>query len=343
LEALKVLTNVALIDLAMLQRNLGSVTVQAEFSHVALQVLRMCGDAGARGVGAHDHLGGGGGGGGGGGAAACASVSSRAAERMAEASSRKALSRILDEMIVLLGCLATPTSAGGSSVFAGWRNGVMMVQALCALDVSYFIAPARREVLLPSLLIATYYNPELLEVMEESVSSTMLCQYISCYLAANCNDGVLSSTAAAAAPPPAGGGGGCPSFPVDGLSRDWHSLPPARVASRFHLATRFPMGELSKALAWYKSGGEGGSRSGGGGSREKTKLSPSAALVCDMAKKMAGALSAEGLRGGQDEDDDDEEALSASNKGLFPEITLSEAEVLKLSFSHATCTGGPDT
>jgi hypothetical protein len=62
-----------------------------------------------------------------------------------------------------------------------------------------------------------------------------------------------------------------------------------------------------------------------------------------MAKKMAGALSAEGLRGGQDEEDDDDQALSASNKGLFPEITLSEAEVLKLSFSLATCTSGQDT
>jgi hypothetical protein len=38
LAALKVLTNVALIDLRLLQRILGSVTVQAEFSHIALQV-----------------------------------------------------------------------------------------------------------------------------------------------------------------------------------------------------------------------------------------------------------------------------------------------------------------
>ena len=38
LEALKVLTNVALIDLGLVQQSLGSVSVQAEFSHVALQV-----------------------------------------------------------------------------------------------------------------------------------------------------------------------------------------------------------------------------------------------------------------------------------------------------------------
>ena len=39
LAALKVLTNVALIDLRLLQQILGSVTVQAEFSHIALQVF----------------------------------------------------------------------------------------------------------------------------------------------------------------------------------------------------------------------------------------------------------------------------------------------------------------
>ncbi len=39
--------------------------------------------------------------------------------------------KILDEMILLLGYLATPSGSGVSSVFAGWRK------ALCDLDISY--------------------------------------------------------------------------------------------------------------------------------------------------------------------------------------------------------------
>ena len=46
----------------------------------------------------------------------------------ASSSAGRDMSRILDEMVLLLGYLATPTSTGGASVFAGWRNGVMMVR-----------------------------------------------------------------------------------------------------------------------------------------------------------------------------------------------------------------------
>ena len=116
--------------------------------------------------------------------------------------------KILDEMILLLGYLATPSGSGASSVFAGWRNGVMIVQALCDLDISYFISPARREVLLPSLVISTYYNPELLQVMEESVSRSLLQQYLGGYVTAAANGGVVSSIAGAGSTGSAGGGAG---------------------------------------------------------------------------------------------------------------------------------------
>jgi hypothetical protein len=47
-----------------------------------------------------------------------------------------ALTRIVDEMVLLLGYLATPTGGElGMSVFAGWRNCHLMVHALCDLDV----------------------------------------------------------------------------------------------------------------------------------------------------------------------------------------------------------------
>ena len=58
---------------------------------------------------------------------------------------------------------------------------------------SYFLSPARREVLLPSLLIATYYNPELLLAMEESVSGELIQQYLESYIAAKSSGGVLCS------------------------------------------------------------------------------------------------------------------------------------------------------
>jgi hypothetical protein len=46
---------------------------------------------------------------------------------------------------------------------------------------------------LPSLLIATYHNPELLLAMEESVSGELIQQYLESYMAAQSNGGVLCS------------------------------------------------------------------------------------------------------------------------------------------------------
>jgi hypothetical protein len=229
--------------------------------------------------------------------------------------------KILDEMILLLGYLATPSGSGASSVFAGWRNGVMIVQALCDLDISYFISPARREVLLPSLVISTYYNPELLQVMEESVSRSLLQQYLGGYVTAAANGGVVSSIAGAGSTGSTGGcagaggtgGGGCASFPVDGLSRHWHSLPPAGVPWRFHLATRLAASKWEKALGWFQS---------------------SSSLTWNMSMEAGG--------GGDDEDEDEEEARGVGEKKSMPSICLSEAEFLKLSRDLSSCTSGHD-
>lgn len=52
--------------------------------------------------------------------------------------------------------------------------------------------------MLPSLLIATYHNPELLLAMEESVSGELIQQYLESYIAAldTRNGGLPSSTSA---------------------------------------------------------------------------------------------------------------------------------------------------
>jgi hypothetical protein len=248
--------------------------------------------------------------------------------------------KILDEMILLLGYLATPSGSGASSVFAGWRNGVMIVQALCDLDISYFISPARREVLLPSLVISTYYNPELLQVMEESVSRSLLQQYLGGYVTAAANGGVVSSIAGAGSTGSAGGGagasaggggggagsgggaggtwgGGGASFPVDGLSRHWHSLPPAGVPWRFHLATRLAASKWEKALGWFQS-----------------RSSLPGVNTWNMSMEAGGDR--------DDEDEDEEEARGVGEKKSMPSICLSEAEVLKLSRELSSCTSGHD-
>jgi hypothetical protein len=79
--------------------------------------------------------------------------------------------KISDEMILLLGYLATPSGSGASSVFAGWRNGVMIV-------------------------------------MEESVSRSLLQQYLGGYVTMAANGGVVSSIAGAGSTGSAGGGAG---------------------------------------------------------------------------------------------------------------------------------------
>lgn len=82
-------------------------------------------------------------------------------------------SYILDELILLIGYLAVPDGEGRSH-FSGWRNGVMMLEQLCSLPLSYFISPRLREVLLPTLVLATYKNKHLLTVMRRDVSTVMV-------------------------------------------------------------------------------------------------------------------------------------------------------------------------
>ena len=59
----------------------------------------------------------------------------------------------------------------------------------------YFISPERREVLLPTLLIAAYHNPELLAAMQDSVSDHLIQHYLESYISANSTARALSSVA----------------------------------------------------------------------------------------------------------------------------------------------------
>lgn len=301
LEALKVLTNVARIDLALLQRMIGSVAVQVEFSHLALQVLRICGGAAARDkrVGA-------------GGGALGVDWCVVGDPPPANSSAGRAMTRILDEMVLLLGYLATPTAVGGaSSVLGGWRNVGMVIRALCELDVSYFISPARREVLLPSLVTATLYNAELLPVMEESVSCQLVQQYLESYLAAHANAGVISTATVS-------GEGGV------GLLRHWHSLPPVGVPSRFHLSMRLGFEGWGKAVAFYTE------------AQERRAVLRQVTAGLDMAQLAAGVPVVDAQEGEEEEGDDERGEAS----GKIPTIRLSEAEVLSLSQSLSSCASG---
>ncbi|KAJ1482352.1 hypothetical protein T484DRAFT_1897853, partial [Baffinella frigidus] len=143
--ALRVLSNVGALDRALLQRMLGSVALQAEFSHVALQLMQTFGDCEGHEMGGGASAGG--------------------ADRDAP---------VLHELVLVLGYMASSPSSRARSVFAGWRHGVMLLRALCALPVCYFAAPPRREVLLPTLIAATYRNRDLLKVLVQDVSPHVL-------------------------------------------------------------------------------------------------------------------------------------------------------------------------
>lgn len=138
------------------------------------------------------------------------------------------------------------------------------------------------------------------------------------------------------------GGSGSSAFPMDGLSRHWHSLPPAGVPSRFHLATRFSLGSWQKALAWYREDATSKKASGGAASR-----------VCDYDyARLTTRLENHGLPLSREEGDDkkeggaDEEHEGVEREGgrrqKMPAVCLSEAEMLKLSLSLSSCTSGQE-
>lgn len=134
------------------------------------------------------------------------------------------------------------------------------------------------------------------------------------------------------------------SFPTDGLSRHWHSLPPAGVPSRFHLATRFSLGSWDKALAWYN--------------HTACKHASAAAVAaasgaCEYARGWAGRLEAQGLpllheeeageeHGEEEEDDEKGAEREGGRRPKLPAVCLSEAEMLKLSLSLSSCTSGQE-
>ena len=129
---------------------------------------------------------------------------------------------------------------------------------------------------------------------------------------------------------------------MDGLSRHWHSLPPAGVPSRFHLATRFSLGSWQKALAWYREDATSKKASGGAASR-----------VCDYDyARLTTRLENHGLPLSREEGDDkkeggaDEEHEGVEREGgrrqKMPAVCLSEAEMLKLSLSLSSCTSGQE-
>lgn len=156
--ALRVLANVAALDRALLQRMLGSVALQAEFSHVALHLVQ-----------------------------AFAASDGEAAERI-EAGAAAPDAAVLHELVLVLGYMAAAKpSSRARSVFAGWRHGVMLLRALCALPAPYFASPALREVLLPTLVAATYRNRDLLAVLRESLSPLILHSFVLDHLSAATN------------------------------------------------------------------------------------------------------------------------------------------------------------
>jgi hypothetical protein len=206
-KALRALNNIAILDLALVQRTLGSVVVCSEFSHVALEILESCKSNAALNSGL-----------------------------AAQGGSIAPPSEMLHELILLLGYLAFSSSPIVQSPFAGWRNGVKMLQQLCALPISYFISPPLREVLLPTLVVATYKNPALLDAMRDQVCASLLATYLDHYYKCMQNRGL----------DPGG-------LPNEGMSKQWARLPPSLVPSRFHLENRFPRGNWVEAAEWFKS------------------------------------------------------------------------------------------
>ena len=216
-SALRVLTNVAVLDLGLLQRVLSTAGIQGEFSHVALQVLESVGCAVGRGPPTSTQMHGSG---------------------LSPADAFTLFSYILDELILLIGYLAVGDGQGRSH-FAGWRNGVKMLEQLCALPLSYYISPRLREVLLPTLLLATYKNRQLLSVMRRDVAPAMISKFVE------------HQVTVEEAQKLKGGSVEVPSSQAEGLSRPWSRLPPPSVPCRFHLANRFQRSEWDAAAAWF--------------------------------------------------------------------------------------------
>jgi hypothetical protein len=206
-KTLRALNNIAVLDLPLVQRTLGSVVVCSEFSHVALEILELC-----------------------------KSNPALHSELAMHGSSLALPSELLHELILLLGYLAFSSSPGVQSPFAGWRNGVKMLQQLCALPISYFISPPLREVLLPTLVVATFKNPALLDAMRDQVSARLLATYLDHYYKCMHNRGLDPS-----------------GLPNEGISKQWARLPPSLVPCRFHLENRFPRGKWVEAAEWFRS------------------------------------------------------------------------------------------
>ena len=205
IKALRTLNNIALLDLNLVQRALGSVVICSEFSHVAMAILDSCSrTAGVR----PDTLQGG---------------------------LQLPSSEMLHELVLLLGHMAYTSSPAVQSPFAGWRNGVKMLQQLCALPLPYFISPPLREVMLPTLIVATYKNPGLLDAMRDQVSASLLATYLNHYRHCVDNKGM----------DPTG-------IPADGLSKAWARFPPSSVPCRFHLENRFPRDKWRDASEWFR-------------------------------------------------------------------------------------------
>jgi hypothetical protein len=184
------------------------------------------------------------------------------------------------------------------------------------------------------------------QVMEDAVSSVVLQQYLSSYLTANSNGGILSTAGVsgtacggsgigAGAGEGAGagvgggaGGGSVTSFPVDGLSRHWHSLPPSGVPSRFHLGTRFGSEGWARALEWYQA------------ATDRMRVVGAVGSVAGILD--GGGWHKDGGQGEKEEEENEEKDDDRTGKRGMPSIRLSEAEVLKLSVSLSSCTSGPE-
>ena len=205
-KALRALNNIAVLDLHLFQRALGSVVLCSEFSHVAMAILESCSSS----AGLHSEL------------SIQAGLSLPSAE-------------MLHELILLQGYMAFSASPAIQSPFAGWRNGVKMLQQLCSLPLAYFIAPQLREVLMPTLIVATFRNSALLDAMRDQVSARLLATYLDHYQQCIDKKGTDQT-----------------GLPIDGLSKHWARVPPLAVPCRFHLANRFPRDKWKEAADWFR-------------------------------------------------------------------------------------------
>jgi hypothetical protein len=207
-KSLRALNNMAVLDLSLVQRSLGSVVICSEFSHVALEILESCGNS----------------------------------QNFGNLSPRNCSSptcEMLHELILLIGHMAFSITPDVPSPFSGWRNGIKMLQQLCDLPISYFASPALREILLPTLVTATFKNPALLDAMRNQVSVGLLATYLDHYILCMHNRGLDPNGS-----------------PFDGLSKEWARLPSPSVPSRFHLGNRFPPTTWSDARDWFRQWGD---------------------------------------------------------------------------------------